>query len=89
LGTATQFIPGIIALLTGVLLIEKHRKVVDRLLTSHLGFWTGRLKWPKRPGNKEFFFARTFIILLGILLIFVGHVLIYEFIMSHFYGTQS
>jgi hypothetical protein len=74
-----KLIPGIVALLSGIILTIYWRSVIDAVLASHSRFWVELLKLDNSVNSFGRFFLTTLVLVLGIGLILAGLLLLYKY----------
>lgn len=74
-----KLIPGIVALLSGIILTIYWRSVIEAVLASHSRFWVELLKLDNGVNTFSRLFLTTFVLLLGVGLIFAGLLLLYKY----------
>lgn len=77
-----KLVPGIIALLCGVVFIIYRNSVVQLILTSHQKVWKETLKLAGDVGKFSKLFLNGLILFLGISLLMSGLIMVYQYFMS-------
>ena len=75
-----KLIPGIIALLCGFVFIFGRARIEEKIMNSHERFWKQTLKLQSEVGRSGELFLKAIILFLGISLLLIGVLLVYQFL---------
>ena len=75
-----KLIPGIIALLSGLIFIFARLRIEQKIISSHEKFWKQKFKFQSEVGKFGGILLKFLILFLGISFLLIGFTLIYQFL---------